>query len=76
MVDMGAYEFAGTPIPCLRPGDVNGDGTVNVLDLIELLLTFGASCEDACCLADFDLNGTVDVLDLIELLLAFGTTCP
>ena len=47
-----------------------------MLDLIELLLSFGASCEDVCCLADFDLSGSVDVLDLIELLLAFGTACP
>ena len=48
---------------------------MNVLDLIDLLLAFGASCEDVCCLADFDLSGSVDVLDLIELLLAFGQTC-
>ena len=55
---------------------MNQDGTVNVLDLVELLLAFGSSCEDACCLADFDLSGSVDVLDLIDLLLAFGTACP
>ena len=76
VVDMGAYEFPGNPLVCLRPGDVNGDGTVNVLDLIDLLLAFGASCEDVCCPADFDLSGSVDVLDLIELLLAFGQRCP
>ena len=75
IVDMGAYEFPGNAPDCLRPGDVNGDGAVDVLDLIELLLAFG-SCESECSLADFDLSGTVDVLDLIDLLLAFGTTCP
>ncbi len=73
---MGAYEVPGNALNCLRPGDVNGDGSVNVLDLIELLLSFGASCEDVCCLADFDLSGSVDALDLIDLLLVFGTTCP
>ncbi len=26
------------------PTDTNGDGTVNVLDLIELLLAFGTAC--------------------------------
>ncbi len=26
------------------PQDINGDGTVNVLDLIDLLLLFGAAC--------------------------------
>ena len=76
VVDMGAYEFPGTPLPCLRPGDANGDGTVNVLDLVELLLTFGSSCDVECCLADFNNDGSVNVLDLVELLLAFGRVCP
>ena len=30
------------PPPC--PEDVNSDGAVNVLDLIELLLAFGTAC--------------------------------
>ena len=30
--------------PCDTGQDINGDGTVNVLDLIELLLAFGTSC--------------------------------
>jgi hypothetical protein len=76
LVDMGAYEFQGTALACLQPGDVNEDGQVNVLDLIALLLVFGTSCEDACCPADFDFSGSVNVLDLIELLLRFGTACP
>ena len=75
----GAGGAPGAPVPyrgCLRPGDVNGDGNVHVLDLIELLLAVGGSCEVECCLADFNTDGDVDVLDLIELLLAFGTGCP
>ncbi len=76
VVDMGAYEFPGNALACLRPGDVNGDGSVNVLDLIELLLGFGTACEVVCCLADFDNDGSVNVLDLIALLLQFGTACP
>ena len=79
IVDMGAYEFPGIALDCLRPGDVNQDGAVNVIDLIELLLAFGSSCvptEFECCPADFDLNGGVDVIDLVTLLLAFGQGCP
>jgi len=30
------------PDPC--PTDINGDGVTNVLDLIDLLLAFGAAC--------------------------------
>ena len=39
IVDMGAYELQP---PC--PADINGDGSVNVLDLVELLLAFGTTC--------------------------------
>ena len=59
MVDMGAFEFQ-------LIGDVSGDGAVNVLDLIIMLLDFG-DCPPAC---PSDLNGddTVDTIDLIILL--------
>jgi hypothetical protein len=70
IVDMGAYEFQ----PC--PEDVNGDGVVNVLDLIELLLCFGQPAIPGCEAEDITGDGTVNVLDLIELLLEFGTVCP
>ena len=65
------YIFEGL-LPC--PTDVNGDCTVNVLDLIDLLLMFGMEC--TCCPEDVNGDGVVNVLDLIELLLDFGTLCP
>jgi hypothetical protein len=59
------------------PADLNGDGTVNVLDLIDLLLCFGLPATPPCDTGqDINGDGTVNVLDLIELLLLFGTTCP
>ncbi len=57
------------------PGDVNGDNTVNVLDLIDLLLCFGQPATPPCDTADIVADGTVNVLDLIELLLNFGVPC-
>ncbi len=54
------------------PGDINADGFVNVLDLIELLLDFGAAGGPS----DINGDGFVNVLDLIELLLNFGQSCP
>jgi hypothetical protein len=68
IVDMGAYEFQGTSCPW----DLNGDGEVNVLDLIELVMSFGP-CEN--CPADFNDDGIVNVLDLITLIMNFGP-CP
>ena len=62
-VDMGAYEFQ----PCI--GDLNGDGTVFVIDLLMLLMDFG-SCDDSP--ADLDGDGCVGVADLLTLLGNFG----
>ena len=60
----------------LIPGDVNGDGTVNILDLIDLLLCFGLPATPGCESEDLNGDGMVNVLDLIDLLLAFGTARP
>ncbi len=65
--------IGGPLTPCFPPvGDVNSDLVVNVLDLIQLLLDFGAAPGG---LSDVDCNGTVNVLDLIDLLLHFGCHC-
>ncbi len=40
---IGSLGQPGTP-PCDMGQDINGDGTVNVVDLIELLLVFGTAC--------------------------------
>ena len=70
----GGFQPAPAPAPC--PEDVNGDGTTDVLDLIELLLCFGLPADPPCDAPDINGDGTVDVLDLIVLLLSFGTSCP
>lgn len=59
------------PAPCLDTclGDLNSDGLVNVLDLIDMLTAWGPNPGHAA-----DLNGddSVDVLDLLELLAVWG----
>ena len=62
-----------TTEPAGTPGDINADGSVNVLDLIDLLLCFGLSADPPCVAADVNADGAVDVLDLIELLINFGS---
>ena len=69
----------GGPLtPCIPPrGDVNSDGFVDVLDLIDLLLCFGLPSTAPCHTGqDVNCDGTVNVLDLIEVLLQFGAACP
>ncbi len=65
-----------SPVDPCCPTDINGDGTTNVLDLIELLLCFGQPAIPPCDQADIVPDGNINVLDLIDLLLAFGTACP
>jgi hypothetical protein len=48
------------------PGDVNGDGVVDVADLIEVITAWGP-CE--ACPADLTGDGVVDVADLVEVVL-------
>ena len=77
--DTGLFErhaFLLTPVgDC--PEDVNRDGVVGVLDLIDLLMVFGLPCPvGQICWEDVNNDCTVNVLDLIDLLLKFSTVCP
>lgn len=53
-------------------GDLNGDGVVDVSDLLILLAAWG-SCDDGrACPADLNGDGAVDVSDLLVLLANWG----
>ncbi len=58
-----------------RPGDINGDGSVDVIDLLYLVDAFGSVTGDTNYdpAADFNSDGSVDVIDLLTLVENFGT---
>ncbi len=60
------------------PWDINGDGVINGLDLIDLLLCFGDPATPPCDTGqDITQDGFVNVNDLlVELLLNFGAARP
>jgi hypothetical protein len=61
--------------PSFVPGDVDGDGHVDVVDLLYFVDAFGSvtgdSNYDPRC--DFNSDGSVDVVDLLILVENFGT---
>ena len=61
----------GPPLPC--PGDLDGDGDVDLGDLATLLAQFGSVGPGFS--ADIDGDGDVDLSDLTILLANFGSIC-
>jgi hypothetical protein len=71
VAEIGSFQPASEP----TPGDVNGDGLVDVVDLLYLVEAFGSVTGDAnynpqC---DFNHDGLVDVVDLLDVVYNFGT---
>jgi hypothetical protein len=58
------------------PADVDGNGAVDVDDLIAVILAWGpCPAPPEPCDPDIDNNGSVDVDDLIAVILGWGP-CP
>jgi predicted outer membrane repeat protein len=69
VVDMGPYEY-GTF------GDLDGDCSVGLADLAQLLASYGATVGPGYDHGDLDLDEDVDLSDLAALLGVYGITCP
>ncbi|MCH2136592.1 MAG: glycoside hydrolase family 9 protein [Phycisphaerales bacterium] len=61
---------AGTQCP-----DVDGDGAVNMIDLLEVLQNWGDCPIEGACPSDFDGSGVTDVMDLLAVVNGWGQ-CP
>jgi hypothetical protein len=62
------------PDECESPADVNGDGVVDVEDLVQVALAWGA-CAGPCppgCPEDTDGDCTVGVADLVAVVVGWG----
>lgn len=74
----GDYTLAGgfwaaATVDC--PGDINGDGVVNLTDLAILLSNFGVGTGATRSNGDLNGDGAVNITDLAILLAAFGSSC-
>ena len=61
----------GDEVEPATPGDVDGDGDVDVDDLMALIAAYGSTCSG--CPEDLDGDGDVDVDDLMILLGNYGS---
>jgi hypothetical protein len=64
VIDMGPFEVQGIPVD-VTFGDVTGDGTVGMGDLLAVLAAWGPAARGDCALADLDLDGEVVIRDLL-----------
>jgi parallel beta-helix repeat protein len=73
--DTADNTFVGGTVQVAKKGDVNGDGSVDVLDLIIVAKALGTHPGDAKYNPNADLNGDgeIDVLDLIIVAKCLGT---
>ncbi|TVQ77045.1 MAG: hypothetical protein EA380_07815, partial [Phycisphaeraceae bacterium] len=71
--DMGAFEFVPFPPPC--PGDINGDGQVNLDDFVILAANFGTTSGATSEQGDLNGDGSVNLSDFVILASNFGNTC-
>lgn len=69
-VNYTPFTFTITYPEPLIMGDVNGDGAVNVMDVVEMVsyIMENPSENFDFDAADFDGNGTVNVMDLVNLI--------
>ena len=72
--EQGTYDIALTGVTLFAPGDLNGDGAVDVMDLFELIGAWGscADCITAACIPDLNSDCVVNVVDLFVLLDNWG----
>ncbi len=81
VVEAGIDNFRINELDCqpdIIPGDVNGDLSVDVFDLLDLLDAWG-DCPQPCppnCPADISPDCSVDVFDLLFLLNSWGSGPP
>ena len=54
-------------------GDVNGDGVVNILDLVVVSANFGEPVSEEGNPADVNGDGRINIIDLVKVAGAFGT---
>ncbi len=70
--DKGAIRVFFNETPC-NTMSLNADCSVDILDLLLLIGSWGKCSEGTDCKADIDQDGAVDVIDLLALISSWGS---
>lgn len=69
-----AFTYSTSTFKVFKPGDANGDGSVNFADLLILAQNYGSTNAVTWQSGDFDGDGTVGFDDLLVLAQSYGKT--
>ena len=72
-ITVAAFACDPSADPC--PGDVDGDNSVGLPDLLAVLSAFGDTTAGGASAGDLDGDGSVGLPDLLTVLGAFGSGC-
>lgn len=77
LVEAAVDDFRAVKLTCTTPcrGDLDGNHTIDLIDLATLLSNFGTPSGATAAQGDIDSDGDVDLADLAVLLTAFGGSC-
>jgi len=72
------YSDQGWDFRITVPGDLTGDGHVDIFDIVPIAIAFGTMKGDPTYNPNADLNrdGHVDIFDIVKVALDFGWSCP
>ena len=62
---------------CILPGDLDGDGDVDVADIMQVASRWRCKCEDECydSLYDLDKDDDIEIVDIMLVVVHWGETC-
>ena len=72
MITLLTYAVNIQPARCLKAGDVNKDGVVNIFDLVIVAMNYGKTVPPGNPAADVNGDGIVDILDIVAVARDFG----
>ncbi|MFQ5999164.1 MAG: CARDB domain-containing protein [Candidatus Bathyarchaeia archaeon] len=77
-IDIGDNVYVDGTVKVKMFGDINGDGIIDIVDIVIVALAFGAKPGDPNWNPDADLRpewGLIDIVDMVYVAIRFGDTC-